>query len=109
MINSVEDPQLPERDRFVLSASHKSMSQYTVLCEKGCFSEDVLELYRSLGSQLPGHPDTDKLPGIEANTGALVHRLSISVGMALGSKDTGQKVLTVLGDAGLPEGAALTD
>jgi transketolase len=105
MVNSAENPKLPERDRFVLSAGHKCMAQYAVLCEKGYFPESVLDTYGCLGTQLPGHPDMHKLPGIEANTGALGHGLSISVGMALGLKETGQRVFTVLGDGELPEGS----
>lgn len=99
------NPKLPQRDRFVLSAGHKCMAQYAVLCERGFFEESVLDTYGTLGTKLPGHPDMHKLPGVEANTGALGHGLSISVGMALGLQDTDQRVFTVLGDGELPEGS----
>ncbi len=101
------DPALPERDRFVLSAGHKCMALYAALAEKGFFDQSVLDTYGSLGTKIPGHPDMHKLPGVEANTGALGHGLSISVGMALGLRHKGMtaRVFTVTGDGELPEGS----
>lgn len=100
-------PGWPQRDRFVLSAGHKCMALYAVLAEKGYFDKDVLDTYGSLGARIPGHPDMHKLPGVEANTGALGHGLSLSVGMALGlrSQQPGVRVFTVMGDGELPEGS----
>jgi len=104
------DPRNPswrERDRFVLSAGHKCLALYAVLAEKGFFDEKLLDTYGALGSKLPGHPDMYKLPGIETNTGALGHGLSISGGMALGLKLDGldAKVYVVMGDGELAEGS----
>jgi len=102
------DPQNPgmlSRDRFILSAGHKCMAQYAVLCERGFFDESVLDTYGHLMTKLPGHPDMHKLPGVEANTGALGHGLPIAVGMALGLRGSGQCVFAVLGDGELPEGS----
>ncbi|MDR1514343.1 MAG: transketolase [Synergistaceae bacterium] len=101
------DPKKNDRDRFVLSAGHKCMAQYAALAERGFFDESLLDTYGALGTKLPGHPDMHKLPGIEANTGALGHGLAISVGMALGLRASGLKsrVFTVLGDGELPEGS----
>jgi len=102
-----ENPKMPERDRFILSAGHKCMAQYAVLCERGFFDEDVLDTYGSLHTRIPGHPDMYKLPGVEANTGALGHGLSISLGMALGLRLDGyaSRVFTVMGDGELAEGS----
>ncbi|MDR1625317.1 MAG: transketolase [Spirochaetia bacterium] len=101
------NPKMPERDRFVLSAGHKCMAQYAVLCQKGFFDEKVLDSYGSLNSKIPGHPDMYKLPGVEANTGALGHGLSIGLGMALGLRMDGAKAKTfvVMGDGELAEGS----
>jgi transketolase len=99
------DPKNPDRDRFILSAGHKAMAQYAVLAERGFFDEGILDTYGSLGSKLPGHPDMHKLPGVEANTGALGHGLSIASGMALGLRGTGRRVFVVTGDGELPEGS----
>ena len=91
---------MPERDRFILSAGHKCMAQYAALAEKGFFPEEILDTYGSLHSKIPGHPDMHKLPGVEANTGALGHGLSIATGMALGLKQNnmGSKVYVVMGE-----------
>lgn len=102
-----ENPKWPERDRFLLSAGHKCMAQYAVLAERGFFPKEVLDTYGSLLSKIPGHPDMHKLPGVEANTGALGHGLSIACGMALSAKiDNGDfRVFVALGDGELPEGS----
>lgn len=102
-----KNPGLPGRDRFVLSAGHKCMALYAALAEKGYFDPSVLDTYGSLNAKIPGHPDMHKLPGVEANTGALGHGLSLSVGMALGLRahHTGARVFTVMGDGELPEGS----
>lgn len=104
------DPQdrlNPDRDRFLLSAGHKCLSQYAVLAERGFFDKSVLDTYGEFGSRIPGHPDMHKLPGIEANTGALGHGMSIAAGMALSGKlDNRQyRVFAITGDGELPEGS----
>ena len=73
-----KNPGLEDRDRFLLSAGHKCMVQYAVLAEKGYFDKSVLDTYGGLKTLLPGHPDMHKLPGVEANTGALGHGLSLA-------------------------------
>ena len=100
-----KNPKSPDRDRFVLSAGHKCMALYAVLAEAGYFDPKILDTYGQLKSRIPGHPDMYKLPGVEANTGALGHGLSISVGMALGLRTAGRQVFTVMGDGELPEGS----
>ena len=101
------NPGMEGRDRFILSAGHKCMALYSALAEAGYFDESLLDTYGKLNTKLPGHPDMYKLPGVEANTGALGHGLSIAVGTALGLKldGSGARVFTVLGDGELPEGS----
>lgn len=101
------DPKKEDRDRFILSAGHKCLAQYAVLAEKGFFPKKILDTYGSLHSKIPGHPDMHKLPGVEANTGALGHGLSIACGMALGTRDRhpDAKIYVVMGDGELPEGS----
>ncbi len=104
------DPQRPdwsERDRFLLSAGHKAMGQYAVLAERGFFPKEQLDSYGAMKTALGGHPDMHKLPGVEGNTGALGHGLSIAAGMALGLRVAGSdaRVFTVMGDGELPEGS----
>lgn len=102
-----EDPDRTDRDRFLLSAGHKSMVQYAVLAEMGFFPKELLDTYGSLHSRLPGHPNMHKLPGVEANTGALGHGLAIAAGMAMGLRLDGKpsQVYTILGDGELAEGS----
>ena len=104
------DPQNPSweaRDRLVLSAGHKCLALYAALAEKGFFEVEILDTYGSLRSRLPGHPDMHKLPGVETNTGALGHGLSIAGGMAMGLRMSGlnSKVYVIMGDGELAEGS----
>ena len=102
-----KNPKWPKRDRFVLSAGHKCLALYAALAEKGFFEKEVLDTYGKLKSRLPGHPDMYKIPGVETNTGALGHGLSIGGGMALGLRMDGydSKVYVVMGDGELAEGS----
>jgi len=102
-----QNPNWPERDRFILSAGHKCLALYATLAEKGFYDKSLLDTYGALCTKLGGHPDMHKLPGIESNTGALGHGLSISGGMALGLRLDGRdaKVYVVLGDGELAEGS----
>ena len=101
------NPLAPDRDRFVLSAGHKALAQYAVLALTGFFPPEILDTYGSINSPVPGHPDMHKLPGIEANTGALGHGLAIACGMALGARldRRDSRVFVVMGDGELPEGS----
>ena len=102
-----QNPKMKGRDRFILSAGHKCLAQYAVLAEKGYFPKEVLDTYGSLKTQIPGHPDMHKLPGVEANTGALGHGLAIADGMAMGLRLDGSdaRVYVVMGDGELAEGS----
>jgi transketolase len=102
-----QNPDWPQRDRFVLSAGHKCLALYATLAEKGFFSHAILDTYGALGSSLGGHPDMHKIPGVETNTGALGHGLSIAGGMAMGLKmdDLDARVYVVMGDGELAEGS----
>lgn len=102
-----DDPKWADRDRFLLSAGHKCMVQYAVLAERGYFDKAVLDTYGGLKTKIPGHPDMHKLPGVEANTGALGHGLSIASGMALALRAEGKdsRVYVVMGDGELAEGS----
>ena len=102
-----DDPKWPERDRFVLSAGHKCLALYATLAEKGIMDPEIMDTYGAIKSKLPGHPDMHKIPGIESNTGALGHGLSIAGGMAMGLRMSGldSRVFVVMGDGELAEGS----
>jgi transketolase len=79
------NPKAPDRDRFVLSKGHCVEALYVTLEAKGFLKPEVLDTLGQFGSILSGHP-TIEVPGIEVNSGALGHGLSIGVGMALAAK-----------------------
>ena len=70
-----DSPRDPDRDRFVLSKGHASAALYAALAERGFFPPQDLDSYMRPLSQLNGHPDRNKVPGVEANTGPLGHGL----------------------------------
>lgn len=99
-------PNMPERDRFVLSKGHAAPALYAVLGYNGFFSRDEYAHLRQLGSMLQGHPDRKRCPGVDASTGSLGQGVSVAVGMALGLKTQGgsQRVYALLGDGECQEG-----
>jgi len=101
-----ENFQDPLRDRYIQSKGHSVEALYVVLADCGFFPEQNLETLCRYGSHYVGHP-TRKVNGIEQNTGALGHGLSVSVGMALAAKLNEQdyKVFTLMGDGELTEGS----
>ena len=108
-----ENFKSPYRDRYIQSKGHCVEALFVVLADKGFFPESDLETLCKFKSHYIGHP-TKKVHGVEQNTGALGHGLSLSVGNAIAAKldDKSFKVFTLLGDGELPEGsnweAALT-
>jgi len=96
----------PSRDRFVLSKGHISDAYYCVLAMSGYFPIDELYTYTGYNSRLSGHP-TNHVPGIEINTGALGHGLSVAAGIAKGLKMDGHgaRVFVLMGDGELAEGS----
>jgi transketolase len=96
----------PNRDRYIQSKGHSVEALYVVLADRGFFPAKQLETLCRYQSPYVGHP-TRKVPGIEMNTGALGHGLSISVGLALAAKrdDNAYRVFTLLGDGELAEGS----
>ena len=95
-----DKPNDPNRDRLVLSKGHASPALYSVLAEKGYFDKELLKTFRKVGSNLQGHPDMNKVPGVDMTTGSLGQGLSAAVGMALASKinKAGCKVYCLVGD-----------
>ncbi|MBQ3389798.1 MAG: transketolase [Firmicutes bacterium] len=100
------DPDMENRDKFVLSKGHAAPALYAALGRKGYF--DVNEMYslRKIGSVFQGHPDMKKIPGVEMSTGSLGQGFSTAVGMALAGKLDGRKskVYVLLGDGEIQEG-----
>lgn len=96
----------PHRDRFIMSKGHCVEALYTTLEAKGFISKSILDTLGKFGSILPGHP-TNEISGIEVNTGALGHGLSVGVGIAYAAKmnsDT-YKTYVLMGDGEQAEGS----
>jgi transketolase len=87
MRHSPQEPEWPDRDRFVLSAGHASMLLYSILHLTGYgISLDDLKNFRQLGSPTAGHPEYGDAPGIEATTGPLGQGISMCAGLALAER-----------------------
>lgn len=100
------NPNLPERDRFILSKGHATAILYAVLAERGFFPLEWLDTYCQDGSLLTGHAN-HHVPGVEVSTGSLGHGLPIGCGMALAGKREGKsyKVYVILSDGEIDEGS----
>jgi len=101
-----QEPDWPDRDRFVLSKGHAAIGLYPVLADLGYFDAALLDGYTRLGSAFGDHPDMRKVAGIDFSSGSLGHGLSIGLGMALAGRVQQRDFRTVvlLGDGELGEG-----
>ena len=101
------NPHWPGRDRFILSKGHCSAALYATLALRGFFPRAWLADYMKPLSPLNGHPDRNKVPGVEANTGPLGHGLPIGVGAAKAAKITraSWRTFVLTGDGELQEGS----
>ena len=101
-----QDPKAESRDRFVLSKGHCSPALYSTLAQRGFFNEEELTKFRKIDSNLQGHPDMNKVPGVDMTSGSLGQGLSVASGMALSSKmdSMGYRVYCLLGDGEIEEG-----
>lgn len=101
-----KDPKKDDRDRLVLSKGHAAPALYSALAYRGYFPVEDLKTLRKSDSYLQGHPNMNYVPGVDMSTGSLGQGISAAVGMALGSKFSGDKfrVYTILGDGEIEEG-----
>jgi len=101
-----KEPQMPGRDRFVLSKGHVAPGYYSTLAHRGFFPVEDLKTLRHTGSYLQGHPDKKHIPGVDMSSGSLGQGISAATGMALSAKLQGEdyRVYTLCGDGELEEG-----
>jgi len=99
------NPDMEDRDRFVLSKGHTAPGLYSTLANRGFFPVEELKTFRHLGAHLQGHPCIE-IPGVDMSSGSLGQGISVAVGMALGAKmsDKQNRVYTLLGDGEIQEG-----
>jgi len=100
------DPDWPDRDRFVLSKGHANAALGAVLAQVGFIDNAVLDRFYGLESPFGMHPDI-KVAGVEMCTGALGHGLAVAMGMALGARIQKKTFHTfvMVGDGELHEGS----
>jgi len=101
-----DEPDWPDRDRFILSKGHSSIGLYAALAVRGYFPVDELLTFDTLGSRLQGHPDMTRLPGLDMSTGSLGMGISAGIGIALGTRQAGRdsRTFVMLGDGECQEG-----
>ncbi|WP_326793499.1 transketolase (plasmid) [Streptomyces sp. NBC_00841] len=102
-----DEPDHPQRDRFVLSKGHCAAALYSTLASCGFFPRARLREFMAPLSPLNGHPARLKVPGVETNTGPLGHGFPVATGIALGSLLRGEswRTVVVLGDGEMQEGS----
>ena len=101
-----EEPKWEDRDRLVLSKGHCSPALYSCLANRGYFPIEDLKTVRKINSYLQGHPDKNKVPGVDMTTGSLGQGLSAANGMAIAGKmdKKDYRVYCILGDGEIEEG-----
>lgn len=107
-----KQPKMEDRDRFVMSKGHCCEALYSVLEARGFFADKDTKEKRFLDtlgeylSEFAGHP-TINIPGIEFNTGALGHGLSIGLGCAIAAKmdKKAYRTFVLMGDGEQGEGS----
>lgn len=101
------NPDLPDRDRFVLSKGHTGVGLAPLLARKGFFKKDLLKTFNQFNSPFGMHLDSLKVRGLDASTGSLGHGLPIALGMALATRVTHNDYTTfcLLGDGEMNEGS----
>jgi transketolase len=101
-----QNPQWPDRDRFILSKGHACAGLYAALALRGYFPLETLSTFRQFGSILQGHPDMTKTPGVDMTAGPLGNGLGAGAGMALGARITRRtfRVFVLIGDGDSQEG-----
>lgn len=100
------DPQREDRDRFIMSKGHGPLVLYAILAHKGFFPASELERFLQWEGILGGHPDRNRVPGIETSTGSLGHGFPMAIGAALALKAKGldPRVYVLIGDGESNEG-----
>ena len=101
-----QNPKWEERDRLVLSKGHCSPALYSCLANRGFFPVEDLQTFRKIDSYLQGHPDKNKVAGVDMTTGSLGQGLSVANGMAIAGKmeKKDYRVYCILGDGEIEEG-----
>lgn len=101
-----KEPKWEDRDRLILSKGHCAPALYASLAERGFFEKEKLKTFRNIESNLQGHPDMNKVPGVDMTSGSLGQGLSVANGIAISGKmeNKDYRVYCILGDGEIEEG-----
>ena len=101
-----DEPQDPNRDRFVLSKGHCTPALYPTLALRGFFPVEELKMFRSIEGHMSGHAEMHHVKGVDMSTGSLGQGLSCAVGMAMAGKldQKNYRVYAIMGDGEIEEG-----
>jgi len=103
-----DQPQWEERDRFILSKGHGSLTMYAAMKHRGFINDSMLETYKKNETELYGHPSMNTSLGIEFSSGSLGQGLSLGVGTCLAlrrKENTSSRVFVLMGDGECNEGS----
>ncbi len=92
--HDAQNPQMPDRDRLILSNGHIIPVRYATMALAGYFPIEELKTLRKINSRLQGHPHRASLPGLETTSGPLGEGLSQAIGIALAAKLDGKNFQT---------------
>lgn len=106
MNHNPENPEMPERDRFVQSKGHACLSYYAALIESAYIPKKDMVTFKGDGSYLSGHPSRNLKHGIEVSSGSLGNGFSVACGMAKAAKiqKKNHNVFCLVGDGECNEG-----
>ena len=107
LVNDSLEPNLENRDRFILSKGHGVLAHYVVLADNGYFPISDLVSFCTFNSILPGHPESGAVPGIEFSTGSLGHGFPVAVGIAMAARMMKKdwRTYVLIGDGEMAEGS----
>lgn len=100
------NPKWEDRDRMILSKGHCTPALYASLAERGFIKKEDLKTFRNINSKLQGHPDMNKVPGVDMTSGSLGQGLSVANGIAISGKmdKKDYRVYCIVGDGEIEEG-----
>lgn len=101
------NPDMSDRDRFILSKGHCAVGYAPILCDLGYFPVDELKIFNLTGAKVGMHLDCNKVKGADCSTGSLGHGISLAVGFALAGRVNGIDYMNFVltGDGELNEGS----
>lgn len=101
-----DQPQWPDRDRFLLGKGHVATGLWPVLADLGYYPTSWLKQFGKIGSPLNDHPNMRLAPGIDFSSGSLGHNLSVATGIAYGGRLSGRdyRTFVLTGDGEIQEG-----